>query len=344
MVRVKAERLREIGEAIFTALGLSEEAASFLVETLVEASLTGHDSHGIQYYTRYAERIREGYIKVDAQPRVVKETPTTALVDGAWAPGQITARKVTRLAVEKAKQHMVSAVGAYNCNHIGRIGYYTQMASGQGVIAELFVNVGHPIVSAHNGFGPLFGTNPFSLSVPTEGAPPFLVDYATSMVAAGKLSFAASKGARIPTHWARDAEGQETDDPEVLGKGGWLLPFGSYKGYGLQLCCELLGAVLTGSRTGIDPRQEPPSSNGVLMVALNPEAFVGLQPFKEAAGALLDHVKSSPSLPGREVLVPGMPEARVKEERLRLGVEVPETTWRAITGLCGELGVDATLK
>ena len=341
MIRVPADKITELGIEIFTKQGTSLERATFLVETLVEGNLAGHDSHGVYYYTRYSERIKQGYIKPMAEPEIVKETPGTAFIDGKWTFGQITAKKLVETAVDKAKENMVSAVGAFNCNHIGRIGYYTDWAAKQGIISTFYVNVGNPIVSLHNGLGKTFGTNPYSASVPTGGDIPFLVDYATSVVAAGKLSVASAKKAKIPKHWTRDQYGRVNDDPNILRDGGWLLPFGEYKGYGLQMVCELLGAVLTGSRVGPSGVELPPSPNGIFMMAVNPEAFIGLDEFTKNTDALLKQVKNWPALGGERVYVPGEPEKETKEKRLREGIDLPETTWGEIMALCEELGIDA---
>ena len=340
MITVPSEKLRSIGEAIFKAKGLNKEKAEFLVDTLIEANLTGHDSHGVHYYLGYTASIEKGNIKPDAEPIVINDTPTTAHIDGQWAQGQIIARKVIETAVEKAKENLVSAVGAFNCNHIGRLGYYTDWASKQGVIAILFANVGNPLVSVYNGMSKSFGTNPISVSVPTGKTNPFLLDYATSVVAAGKLSVARAAHNKIPDHWASDREGNPTDDPWALSKGGWLNPFGEYKGYGLQLVVELLGAVLTGSQSGLDPNRIPILTNGVLAIALNPEAFVGLEKFTEETDSLLGKVKQIAPLPGKRVLIPGEPELESKEKRLREGIPLPEETWTKIQELAERLAVD----
>ena len=340
MVLLPVEELRELGVEIFKAQGASEERARFLVGTLLEANLTGHDSHGVYYYVLYSKRIEDGYIKVEEEPVIVKESPSSAHIDGRWTFGQVTAMKVTETAVMKAKEHMVAAVGAYNCNHIGRIGYYTDWAAKHDIIATFFVNVGNVTVSVHNGLGKSFGTNPFSVSAPTGSETPFLVDYATSVVAAGKVTVARAKKSRIPRHWVRDRYGRVTDDPNATLEGGWLLPFGDYKGQGLQMACELLGAVLTGSRTGLSGETLPPSPNGIFMLAVNPEAFIGLDEFKRNTAELLEKVKALPAVAGERVLVPGEPEKESKERRLREGIPVPESTWSDIKVLCGRLGVE----
>ncbi len=144
MITLPAEGLERLGTKIFEALGMGEDRAAFVSHTLVEANLTGHDSHGVFYFVTYADRIRNGFIDVKAEPAVAKETPNTALVDGRWAPGQVTAMRVAELAVEKAKDGMVGAVGAFNCNHIGRVGYYTSWAAGRGAICMMFRQRGKP--------------------------------------------------------------------------------------------------------------------------------------------------------------------------------------------------------
>ena len=339
MIVVPAERLLQLGKDIFKAQGLAHEKAEFLVETLVEASLTGHGSHGVRYFIIYSDRIKESHIKLDAEPIIVQETPATAYIDGIYAPGQITAKKLMEVAVAKAKENMVSAVGAYNCNHIGRIGYYTNWAAKQGVIALMFVNVGGPSVAVHGGMGKSFGTNPISVGIPTGEAKPFLTDYATSVVAAGKVSVARDKHAKIPLHWTRDKHGKPTDDPFAFKDGGWLLPFGEYKGYALQLVSELLGAVLTGSRVGMDPDQIPPSTNGVFMIAVDPGAFVGLDTFREGVDDVIRRVKEIEPEPGKRVMIPGEPEWESKESRLAKGIPIPEETWDGIVKLAEELGL-----
>ncbi|MBC8224085.1 Ldh family oxidoreductase [Candidatus Bathyarchaeota archaeon] len=339
MIVVPPERLHKLGRDIFKAQGLSHEKAEFLVETLVEANLTGHDSHGAYYFATYSERIKEGHINVNAEPVVVHETPSTAYIDGKYAPGQITAKMLTEVAVAKAKEHMVSAVGAFNCNHIGRIGYYTNWAAKQGVVALFFVNVGTPAVAVYGGVGKTFGTNPVSVGIPTGDAKPFLMDYATSVVAAGKISVARAKQAKIPLHWTRDKDGKPTDDPFAYKDGGWLLPFGEYKGYALQLVSELLGAVLTGSKVGIDPDRVPPSTNGIFMIAVDPGAFVGLETFREGVDDVIGRVKELKAEPGKRIMIPGEPEWETKDSRLAEGIPLPEETWEEIVSLAGELGL-----
>jgi uncharacterized oxidoreductase len=250
--------------------------------------------------------------------------------------------RAMELAVEKAKANVVSSVGAYNCNHIGRLGYYTSWAAKKDIVAMMFVNVGHPAVSVYGGFGRVFGTNPFSVSIPTNNARPFLLDYATSMVAQGKVRIALMKHERVPENWIRDRYGGRSNDPAVLWDGGWLLPFGEYKGYCLQMLMELMGAVMTGSRSGLDPETEPPSTNGVFIIAVDPEGFVGLEAFKQRVEYVLRGVKNTTPMTGRKIIIPGEPEWETRERRLRNGIPVHRETWVQIVKLAKELGVDSS--
>jgi len=340
LITVPADDLRILGTEIFTALGAPRRKAEFVADTLVEASLTGHDSHGVSYFVLYSDRIRKGHIDVKAEPVAVKESASSALIDGRWGFGQVTAMRAMELAAEKAKEHMVSAVGACHCNHIGRVGYYTAWAARRGLVGMMFVNVGHPSVSVYGGLGRVFGTNPFSASLPTEGKDPFLLDYATSVVAEGKVTVARTKHEKIPRHWIRDKNGRPTDDPNDMPDGGWLLPFGEHKGYCLQLLMELMGGVMTGSRSGVDPATDPPSPNGVLAVALNLDGFIGLEPFEERTESVLKKVRATPAEMGSRVLIPGEPEWESKERRERDGIPIPEETWDQMTKLAEELGVN----
>jgi LDH2 family malate/lactate/ureidoglycolate dehydrogenase len=342
MIITDAGGLRLLGTEIFSALGGPKTKTKFVAETLVEANLTGHDSHGVWYYPVYSQRIKDGWIKPKKTPKIIRETEASAYIDGEWGFGQITAKIAIETAVEKAKKSMVAAVGAYNCNHIGRLGYYTEWATAQGMIGMMFANVGNPIVAGFHGTQKTFGTNPVSISTPTEGEA-FLMDYATSLAAMGKVNVAKSKHQKIPMHWSRDKNGNPTDDPNAVSQGGWLLPFGEHKGYGLQMAAELLGAVLTGSRTSMEGDRGPPSPNGVFCVAINPEAFIGLQSFKEKASEVMRVVKSRPPEKGEAVLTPGEPERISKKKRLHEGIPLPEDTWEAIVKLCVELKLDSSI-
>ncbi|HUK50489.1 MAG TPA: Ldh family oxidoreductase, partial [Terriglobales bacterium] len=213
MPRFQADEIRALEVSILRHLGASQEHAELVVDMLIEASLVGHDSHGVHYITRYADRIKRGIIDKKAIPEITKETVGTAIVDGHWGFGQVTAKRAMEVAIEKAGRVGVGAVGCIHCNHIGRLGAYTSMAAEKGMVGLMVVNVVHPTVQPFGGASRVLGSNPISVAAPAGNSNPFLLDFATSAVAEGKIGWAAMKDEKIPMGWIVDHEGHDTNDP-----------------------------------------------------------------------------------------------------------------------------------
>jgi uncharacterized oxidoreductase len=342
--------LREIGVTVLERLGTPTDYAELVVDTLIEANIVGHDSHGIRYLTRYAERIRKGIIDPKSKPEVTNETPSTAVIDGHWTFGQITAMKTIEIAIEKAKSSSISAVGAIHCNHIG--GAYTMIAARNDMIGILMANVVHPLVQPFGGASRLFGTNPISVAIPAGEMKPFLLDFATSAVAEGKVALAAMNGKRIPLGWIVDNDGNDTENPRdfyspdgVVGESGRLLSFGArdgHKGYCFSMMMEILGGILPGAGSIVDKDMHL-HENGLLAIVLDTQRFTPIQSFKERVDLLFRKVHTEPVVPGfqyGEVQVPGEFEWRNHEERLRDGIDVSETVWEQIADLAKQLRID----
>jgi len=347
--------LRKLGVSIFKHLGAPRDYSELVVDMLVEASLVGHGSHGIRYIPIYAERIKKGIIDIKSRPEVIRETPSTAHIDGHWAFGQATAKKTFEVAIEKAKRSSVSAVAAFHCNHIGRLGAYTMMAAKNDMIGILTANVAHPIVQPFGGASRVFGTNPISVAVPAGEMKPFLLDFATSAVAEGKIGLSAMTGAKIPLGWIVDKEGHETDNPldfstptGAVGEDGRLLSFGSrdsHKGYCLSILMEILGGLLTGAGSFVDGENVHSYENGILAIVLDIEAFTPLDTFKKRIDSLFRKVHTEPVDPQfehGEVQIPGEFEWRNREKHLREGIEISDPLWEQIVNLAQELGIDTT--
>lgn len=338
VLTLTAERLRGVAEAIFRAAGAPEDIAARVAEALVEANLTGHDSHGVQHIANYVRSVREGLIVPDARPEVLEETPTTALVAGRWGFGHVAAAFGTRLAIRKAREQRVAAVAIVECNHIGRVGEYAAMAAREGVVALIAAGgfaepPSRGQAAPYGGAQPALGTNPIALGFPAgEREPPFL-DFATTTVAAGKIALARARGERLPPGCALDSDGRPTTDPEDYYRGGMLLPFGGHKGYALAVAVELLGRALTGADAYASDKHGGPifAHSGVCILAVDGGAFQPRARFGVTVDATLRRLKAVPPAEGfREVLVPGDPEWRSREARLRDGIPVPEATWAAI--------------
>jgi LDH2 family malate/lactate/ureidoglycolate dehydrogenase len=345
--------LRTITARIFESLGAPLVSAQLVADCLVNANLTGHDSHGVIYVKRYADKIRNGIIMPRAQPDILKDRGATAIVDGHWSFGQITAKRVMQLAIEKARSTGVGVVSAVRCNHVGRLGEWTTMAIYQEMVGIMMANLPHALVQPYGGATRVLGTNPFSVAAPAGKMDPFLLDFATSSVAEGKVTLAAMNGERIPFGWIVDSAGRDTNDPTELNppgaarseEHGRLITFGArdgHKGYCFSILMEILGGILTGAGSVTDEKSAHPSQNGLLAMAIDIENFTPLQTFSRQMEKLYEFVRATPVAPETthdHVLIPGEYEWETMKRRMREGISVSEPIWKEITTLAMELGV-----
>jgi LDH2 family malate/lactate/ureidoglycolate dehydrogenase len=349
VVTYSAEQYLAVGEAIFRAAGASPENARRVTESLVSSSLSGHDSHGVIRFIQYVKAIEDGQIDPASRPTIIKETPASALIDGAWTFGQVGAEAATRVAIEKARSQGISLAALVRAHHIGRLGEYSEMACEEGMILMLFAGgFGGTAGTSTLGVAPfggakgVFSTNPLSFGVPSGEMPPVMVDFATSAVAGGKISLARAKGEHLPPDSILDKHGNPTTDPEEYFDGGMMTTFGGHKGYGLAVVIEVLGQALTGALEyqdgGGDPVYAPAGS---LFIAINPALFVREDSYRTQADAILRKIKAVPPRPGfDEVLTPGEPEQRARATRSREGISLPDRSWESIRQLAEKYGVD----
>jgi len=336
-----ANQLRRVGQAIFEAVDTPPDVAQQVSDSLVTNNLMGHDSHGVIRIPSYLRKVSEGEIVPQAQPQVMRETPTTALLDGHWAFGQVVAARGMEIAIAKAREQNIAAVGIFHCPHIGRVGEYPAMAAQQGMIGIALCNSGPPggNVAPFGGRKPFFSTNPLALAVPAGEHPPLLLDFATSVVAEGKVRVARNRGKQIPQGWIVDSKGHPSGDPHDLYEGGALLPFGKHKGYGLALFIDILGGILTG--TGCTGMPDYDGGNGTFLMAIDIQRFHPLAQFKASVDQLFAAVKEVPLAPGfEEILIPGEIEYRTQAQREREGIFVEEVTWSQIVEAAQGLGVE----
>jgi len=301
----------------------------------------GHDSHGVIRIPSYLRKISDGQIVPQAQPEVVRETPTTALIDGHWAFGQMVAARGMEIAIAKAQEQNMAAVGMFHCPHIGRVGEYPAMAAQQGMIGLTVCNSGPPggNVAPFGGRKPFFSTNPLALAVPAGEHSPLLLDFATSVVAEGKVRVARNRGKQIPEGWIIDSEGRASTDPRDLYEGGALLPFGRHKGYGLALFVDILGGILTGA--GCTSMPDYDGGNGTFLMTIDPRTFRPLADFKAYVDQLFTAIKEVSLAPDvEEILIPGEIEYRTQAQREREGIFVEEVTWAQIAEAAQRLEVD----
>jgi uncharacterized oxidoreductase len=340
-----AEQLKQFGRDIFKASGASEEEATLVMEALVSANLAGHDSHGVIRISQYVQAIRKGQLIPGAKFEIVRQTPSTALVNGNWGFGMVIARKAMELAIEKARTHKISAIGVFNSNHVGRLGDYCLMAAQQDLIGICMVNACGKAqnVAPFGGRAPRLATNPIAIAVPSKGEIPLVLDIATSTVSQGKIRVKVNRKEPVPQGWLIDPEGNPSTDPEVLYKTppGALLPLGGsvgYKGFGLAFMIEIFSGILT--TAGYSREDARRLGNGTFLIVIDVENFVPISIFKDQVADLIRYIKTCPPMPGfEEVLVPGEPELKETQRRQKEGIFVEEETWNQILTIARELQV-----
>ena len=302
----------------------------------------GLDSHGVMRFTQYLDAAAEGRICPGAPLTVLKETATTAMVDCGFNFGPVTATRLTKIAAAKAKQSNVACVVSRNSQHVGRLGSYVQKLAAEGLIGLAFANSskhGHWVAPWGGSQGRL-ATNPLAYAVPTS-SDPIVLDMSTSMIAEGKIRVLLAGDRPLPPGCVRDAAGSPATDPkEFYGPPrGTIQPFGGelgYKGFGLALLVEILGAMLAGQDSSLDL----PYINGLCLIAISTEAFCGSEVFRSLADSLCRYVTSCPPAPGfDEVIMPGTLDFRARRRRLVEGIPLPEATWKDIVACARRLGV-----
>ena len=323
---------------IFRAAGASEDHAAQVADVLVDNHLAGHDSHGILRIPEYLKSIVDGEIAVGASPQVLEETPTTALITGNWALGQVTGNFAVDLAIAKAKQERVAAVSVVQASHTGRLAAFTDRGAEQGVMGFMAIGtVDRPMTAPFGGAAAVLGTNPVAFSVPNPGGAPVTLDIATSAIAAGKVKVAKAKHQQLPPDSILDREGRPTTDPQAFFDGGVLLPFGAHKGYALAVIAELL----SGPMAGADAYPGVFMRSGIFIFAVDVGVFRPAADYARAMAVTLGRIKAVPPAPGfDEVLIPGEPEARLRVVRERDGIPIPDDTWKAVCAAGATVGVD----
>lgn len=343
---ISPDRLAAFTAAAFAAVGVPAADADLIADSLVQAELWGHMSHGVLRASWYINRIRAGVMQPVTEPEFVVDAGAVAVVDGRDGIGQVITAFATQEAVRRAKAHGVSAVAVRNSNHFGAAQYFTRLAPPQGCIAMLTTN-SSPALAPWGGRVKTVGVNPWSIAAPAGTNGMMVMDIANSTVARGKIYVARQKGQPIPLGWAINPAGEPTTNP-IEALAGVILPMGEHKGYAISVMWDVLSGVLSGSAFGAGvhgPYQtEQRGGVGHLIIALNIEAFLPLAEFNTRMDQLIAELKSVPLAQGfEEILYPGEIEMRQKDRRQQEGILLPEQTQTDLTQLAAELGLEALL-
>jgi LDH2 family malate/lactate/ureidoglycolate dehydrogenase len=335
----------ELGRRMFSSWGTPDDIAETVVRSLVESDLAGVASHGVMRIPSYHSFIKAGWLHPANRPQVGKESPSTAVVDGNWGFGQPAAQQATRLGMDKARAQGIAAVSILHAGHIGRLGEYAEMAAHEGLIAMIMASGGPTggVMVPYGGLQRVMSTNPIAAGVPSREHDPFVMDYATTVVAAGKIDLLADPDARIPEGWVIDADGQPATWARQFRQGGGMLPFGKHKGYGLALLVELLCGALSGAGCSERPDRivtQGLGGNACFLIVIDPEHFSALDPFYESVDGLFDRIKHVKPAEGFErVKIPGEPEMEKRAINRKAGVGVSDAAWDEICAVAGEHNV-----
>lgn len=351
-MQVQENQLVRAAATIFEAAGSSPDEANKVATRLVDANLTGHDSHGVIRIPQYVEHVGNGTLKPNQSAEVVSEVGAVTMLDGHFGYGQVVGEQAIDSAIAKARTLGIGMTTLRNAGHLGRIGDWAARAADAGMVSINFVNaIGHQlIVVPHGGAEGRGSTNPIAIGVPLQGEEPVILDFATSAVAEGKVRVARNKGTFLSPDCLLDADGKPTINPGDLyaDPAGALLPFGAavtgHKGGGLWMMADLLAGGLSAGGCSRTPDTPPRLCSNMLSIAIDPAAFANQPAFVAEVTRYADFVRSAkPRDPDTPVMLPGEPERKARAERLADGITVDPETWSQIASAGVSVGIEAAV-
>lgn len=344
--------------AVFEKMGVPTEDARLCSDVLLESDRRGIESHGCNRFKPiYIDRIKSGILNPVTKIDVLKETPTTAVLDANDGMGMVASKKAMDMCIEKAHKYGMGMVAVRNSSHYGIAGYWTGLAAKENMIGISGTNA-RPSIAPTFGVENMLGTNPLTFSMPTDEPFPFTLDCATSVIQNGKIEYYARINHDTPKGLVISREGEElTDSAEILKKirsqqaalaplGGFGETTGGYKGYGYSTVVEILSAALQSGLflKALDGKDEEgkirPYHLGHFFIAIDTEAFMGAEAFKKTCGDILRDLRGSEKAPGQErIYTAGEKEYDVWMYRKDKGVPVTEAVQKEFIGLRDEFGL-----
>ncbi len=335
---VPAALLAEQVDLVLRSWGMSEQHTAVTVDKLLYADLRGIDSHGCSKLAFYQQLRTVGRLNPRPLIETVRQTETTAVIDGGGGLGHVPASRAMEEAIERCEAGGVGAVAVRNSGHYGAAGAYAVTAADRGLIGIATTTTPTPAVVPTFGREPMLGTNPIAIAAPAAGNRPFLLDMATSTVSLGKLVERWRSGRRLPRGWALDVHGRPTTNGRAATRHRRLTPLGgqpdtgSHKGYGLALAVEILSALLPGLAVpdGRDVRRPV----GHFFLALDPSRFRERGVLAGDLSELIDSLRDAPRAdPRQPVLIPGDPEDQILAQRSVDGIPLSRGVFEDIRGV-----------
>ena len=347
MPQIDPDRLYRLVNDIYPAMKVPADMAAHLADTLVKADLWGHSSHGVMRTFWYGARIASGATRLDTTTKIITDTGPLVALDGGDGIGQWVTQQAVDLAIERARRLGLAAISIRNSGHFGTAMYFTRQLAMQNMIGFLATNAS-PAIPPAGGRETLIGNNPQSWAAPTGLETPYLLDFAHSAVARGKIYLAREKGEAIPIGWALDADGQPTTDPAAA-IAGTLLPMAGHKGAGLSAMMDVLSGLLSGSEYGggvtgpyvADQR----SGAGHFLMAIDIASLRPLDAFLHDMQTMIASWKSSEPQDGvAGIMFPGEPEYRHQCAAHTTGIALPADLVSDLVSQAANLGIVTSTK
>jgi LDH2 family malate/lactate/ureidoglycolate dehydrogenase len=340
--RVKADELSACVTAIFEAVGMAQDDAALLTDSLVRADLRGIHSHGVIRVPDYVRKMRVEGVDPRGTPKRVSRRGGAIVVDGANTMGQIGGRRAMSEAIAAARETGIAFAALNNSNHCGSLDWFTLMAAEAGMVGIAGSNA-LPTMAPLGGTEKIIGMNPISVAVPSS-ADPFVLDLAFGATAHGKIRVYAQKGHPIPEGWALDADGRPTTDATAA-LDGLIQPAGGHKGIALAMAVGILSSLLSGAAYGTELGNmvdgPTPGKDGQFFIAIDIAAFTGVEGFRRRVDVILDQVRHSRKAAGTtRLLVPGEMERGFEEDYGRNGILLPGQTVLDILHAADSLALD----
>jgi LDH2 family malate/lactate/ureidoglycolate dehydrogenase len=336
MKHLEINALKELMRDTLNKKNLTGEAILHVTESLIQTSLRGIDSHGINLFPHYCRAVDSGRIARDSKIKINKTAESSAVIDANNAFGHHAGAVGIDLAVELAKTTGMGAVGVKNSSHFGAAAYFALRAAEKGFIGLSFTN-GDPLVKAYASKDAFFGTNPICFAAPLASEGPFCLDMATSLVSWNKINNYRRVNRPIPSHWAFDKEGKPVTDPHLANS---LSPIGEYKGFGLGMMVDILCAALIGGITSKDllPMYTSPIGAqrkiGHFFMAIDISKFNLLTTFTRDLQNMVDRIRSLPGLDDHQkLMVAGDPEKNSAKERIVSGIPMDDIKFEEFLSL-----------
>lgn len=321
MTSIHFQRAHDVCRAALLRRGVNEEHAQWFADALVRTSLAGIDTHGLRLLALYLRELDEGRSNPNPIMRS-RASGATISLDADHALGAIAGTHAAYLASELAAENGVGVVSVANSNHFGAASVYGNIIASRDLVGIVTTSAAARM-APFNGRVPMFGTNPICFSTPSDAEKPYVFDMATSQISYSQIKHYRKQGLPLPVGWALDVDGEATGEP---GNVHSLSPLGGYKGQGLAMMVQILSCLLPAMPLDHELEHLDTGSFdegrriGHFFLAIDPARFVDLQWFKQSIAALMQKIRETPAQIGRQVLVPGDPQAHCEKDRIANGI------------------------